>query len=80
MITEIVKTSSQMSPFIVGLIQVIKPTGLIEKEYLPLSSVAIGLMLSLTFIGFNLFGVAVGIVSGLISTCAYDAIKNGIDK
>ena len=80
MFEEIIKISVQMSPFVVGIVQVIKPTKLISKGYLKLSSVFIGLMLSFTFIGFSLFGGAVGIVSGLISTGAYDALKKGISK
>ena len=79
-INEIIKVAIPVSPIVAGLVQTIKKTKKVKSIYLPVLSVAIGLTLSLTFIGLNLFASAVGIVSGLMASGMYNAMKKDITK
>jgi len=74
MFEEIINIASFMSPFIIGFIEILKPL-IKNKKLIPLIGIAMGVILSLLFIGVNLLSVKVGIIAGLMSVGAYNFVR-----
>lgn len=64
-------------PLVIGLVEVAKRTGLVKNEYLPLSGVVLGVLLSVLSGGVNAESLIVGITAGLVSSGSYDLLKSG---
>ncbi len=60
----------------IGLTEVIKRTNTVDIKFIPLTSVAVGVVLSLTG-GLTPENLIIGITVGLIGAGIYDNVKSG---
>lgn len=55
-------------PLVTGVVEVIKRTSPVTSRFLPLISVAVGLVLGLLVFGLSVFGAVAGVTIGLAAT------------
>lgn len=75
-----IDTGLLIAGIITGLTQVVKKTGLIPDNWLPLVAVLIGGILGYLILGHDAMSVAIGLFSGLVTTGMVSAIKGEINK
>ena len=80
MLSEVTEFATYLSPIVLGLVQVIKMAKIIDKDFLPLTSVFVGVLLGLMTVGFSWTAVLIGIISALISMGLYDTYKKTFVK
>ena len=67
-------------PILVGILQVVKKTELVDMKFIPVVSIVVGLLLGIFFSGYQLKeGIIAGLIIGLSAVGLFSGTKNVIE-
>ena len=67
-------------PILVGILQVVKKTELVDMKFIPVVSIVVGLLLGIFFSGYQLNeGIIAGLIIGLSAVGLFSGTKNVIE-